>query len=442
MSKTNSNINKEKREQIHLIIQDKMPKANVFVAKLMICTAAVSILFWFILQFGIYKTLHRTTLTYVLVFDALIIIAIALYALHRKGHGKYTKYILLITFTLFLFLINYASGYRLRLLAAAPLLLTMKYYDKKLLDVMFYYNLVLSAISAVLPSYTYKQSGTFNINNLYFTEPVTLTIKGFPIDEFISLDYDANILFQVNFVLSLIPVVAILVIYYAIIKNLMENNLQVLLSVEDYSQKEIKQKLELAELREKITISQIQPHFLYNSLSSIAALCTKNPEEAKKLTINFSRYVRTNMNSLTTKLPVPFSDELKHVKTYVDIEKVRFDDLLNVQFDIATEDFDIPTLTLQPIVENAIKHGVCKKEDVGNVYISSYDDDNNIYICVKDDGVGFDTNILDSLGDDHIGIKNIKSRLKSQVNGDLKLESEIGKGTTALITIPKAEGTN
>ncbi len=196
---------------------------------------------------------------------------------------------------------------------------------------------------------------------------------------------------------------------------------------------------ELYESRVAIMVSQIQPHFLYNSLTSIAMMCTKDPDTAKTATINFADYLRGNMNSLKEKNPVPFEREFEHLKKYIMLEQLRFGDMLNVEYDIQTDDFVLPQLSVQPLVENAIKHGVGMKEDGGTVKITTRETDKYYEIIVSDDGVGFDTEKTVSDGKEHVGMNNVKQRLKEMCNAELTIESEIGKGTVSTIRIPKED---
>lgn len=196
---------------------------------------------------------------------------------------------------------------------------------------------------------------------------------------------------------------------------------------------------EMLQMRVSIMVSQIQPHFLYNSLTSIAQLCEKNPSKAKKATIEFSEYLRRNMNSLKEQAPVPFESELKHLETYLSLEKMRFGDELNIEYDIETTDFLIPSLTVQPLVENAVKHGVGMKEDGGTVTIATKEFDDKYEVIVSDDGVGFDTTKKPNDGRTHVGMENVRNRLKTMCNAVLNIESTVGKGTVATITIPKEE---
>lgn len=198
----------------------------------------------------------------------------------------------------------------------------------------------------------------------------------------------------------------------------------------------IRQKAEQTELRSAIMISQIQPHFLYNSLAVISALCVKNPMMARNATDTFADYLRQNMNSIDRKTPVPFSAELEHVKSYVWLEQLRFHDKLNIEYNIEATEFFVPSLSIQPIVENAIRHGICKNTAGGKVVISTKKTAENFLVIVEDNGTGFD--VTKKISDDkkHIGIENVRARFASMVNGSIAIESEIGKGTKVTMSIP------
>lgn len=199
---------------------------------------------------------------------------------------------------------------------------------------------------------------------------------------------------------------------------------------------------ELADSRAAIMLSQIQPHFLYNSLNSIYYLCGKDPDAARQAISDFSDYLRGNMASLSRKCPITFSEELKHLKIYLSLEKMRFDDKLNIVYDIQTEDFMIPALTVQPIVENSVKYGICSSEKGGTVRILSRELADRFEVEITDDGIGFDVNEKKNDGRTHVGIENVRNRLKKMVNGTLEITSEKGKGTIAVIKIPKEVNTD
>lgn len=205
------------------------------------------------------------------------------------------------------------------------------------------------------------------------------------------------------------------------------------------AQKTAELEKELAEINMTLMLSQIQPHFLYNALNTIKYLTKKDPQTAESAIVKFSGYLRTNMDSLTQKEPIPVSKEIEHVKNYVDIEKLRFADRLNVEYEISAENFNVPPLTIQPIVENAIKYGVNQKAEGGTVKIKTYEEDDFNVICIEDDGVGFDINEEKNDGRSHVGVTNIKKRLAVMVNADIDVNSQIGKGTTVTVKIPKKE---
>lgn len=202
-----------------------------------------------------------------------------------------------------------------------------------------------------------------------------------------------------------------------------------------------RQETELSKNRVNIMHSQIQPHFLFNALTSISVLCERDPLQAQTALNDFADYLRGNLDSLKRAAPVPFSRELKHVETYLSLEKMRFEDELNVVYDIQTDGFLIPSLTVQPLVENAVKYGVGKKPGGGTVTITTREQEECYQITVSDDGVGYDPGETQYDGRTHIGINNVRARLASMVGGTLTVESAVGSGTTAVIQIPKEKHT-
>lgn len=201
------------------------------------------------------------------------------------------------------------------------------------------------------------------------------------------------------------------------------------------------QERELAEHRIDIMLSQIQPHFLYNSLGAIYHLCESDPRTARKAIKNFSEFLRGNMESLKSREPIAFEAELNHAANYLYLEQQRFGDKLQVIYQITTEGFLIPPLTLQPLVENAVQHGVLNRRNGGTIVIRTEKTDECAVVMVFDNGVGMEkAKGIHSLGDRaHIGISNVRSRLKEMMGGTLDIESS-GEGTTAIIRIPWTEG--
>lgn len=186
-----------------------------------------------------------------------------------------------------------------------------------------------------------------------------------------------------------------------------------------------------------IMLSQIQPHFLYNSLGAIYQLCEKDPALARMSIRKFSDFLRGNMESLKAHAPIPFEKELNHVMNFLYLEQQRFGEQLRVVYQIEAKDFFIPPLTLQPLVENAVEHGICHRKGGGTIVIKTEETKEYAVVTIADDGIGMEqARQMPSLGDHaHIGISNVRSRLEEMVNGSLEMQSS-SQGTTVTIRIP------
>jgi LytS/YehU family sensor histidine kinase len=193
--------------------------------------------------------------------------------------------------------------------------------------------------------------------------------------------------------------------------------------------------IELENSHTALMLSQIKPHFIYNVLGTIREFCEEEPEKAAELVQKFSLYLRGNFTEMDNQTPILVSKEIEHVKHYVDIEMIRFPDM-NTEYYIENDQFLVPALTIQPLVENAIKHGLMGLENAGVVKVFSREMDYYYEVCVQDDGVGFDESVFND-GKKHIGIANIRKRLETMCCGSLVIESVKGKGTTATIRVPK-----
>lgn len=202
--------------------------------------------------------------------------------------------------------------------------------------------------------------------------------------------------------------------------------------------KELAQKeLALSESNNALVLSQIQPHFLYNALTSIYRLCDVKPEAAKEAVSNFSKYLRGNLDSIKQTKMISFAEELKHLQAYLSLEKLRYDDELDIAYDIRATEFFIPPLTVQPLVENAVNHGISNLPGGGTVTISTEERTDCYEIRVSDNGIGFDPDAVLADGRSHIGISNVRSRLNIMCHGTLEIKSAPGDGTVAIIQIPK-----
>lgn len=197
--------------------------------------------------------------------------------------------------------------------------------------------------------------------------------------------------------------------------------------------------LEKAEL--KALQAQINPHFLFNALNTIVSMTRIDTEIARKLLINLSNYLRENFRDKEDMVDI--DSELKHIKAYLEIEKARFGERLNVIYQIKSSHFKIPHLILQPLVENAVKHGIYPKKGKGTIYIIVEEKKSHYRISIEDNGVGFDLNSKENR-DGGIAIKNINKRLKSIYGEEygLKIDSKKNIGTNILIYIPKGGDSN
>lgn len=199
-------------------------------------------------------------------------------------------------------------------------------------------------------------------------------------------------------------------------------------------------RLQLKESQTALVLSQIKPHFLYNALVAIQVLCTKDPKAAQEAVMNFSQYLRANMSSISSSKPIPFEQELNHIKNYTAIEKLRFQNRLNIHYDIRTTDFKVPPLTIEPLVENGIKHGATKNVEGGNVWLATWETEDSYVIRVTDDGPGFDVSVLDREDLADHGLRNIIFRLKQMEGAGITFESQIDRKTEVTVTIPKNDG--
>lgn len=197
------------------------------------------------------------------------------------------------------------------------------------------------------------------------------------------------------------------------------------------------QESEYAQRRIDIVLSQIQPHFLFNALNAIHYLCETDSARAQKAVDNFSTYLWGNLESLKREAPIPFSREMEHVRSYLALEKMRFEDELVIDYDIQATGFLLPALTVQPLAENAVRYGVGKKAGGGRAAIASREYPGHYEVTVSDDGAGYDPRAAQDDGRAHIGVENVRSRLKLLCRGSLHIESRPGQGTRATITIPK-----
>ena len=199
----------------------------------------------------------------------------------------------------------------------------------------------------------------------------------------------------------------------------------------------VEKEQQIVQARVSTMMSQIRSHFVFNILNAISGMCKYDPEKADNTIVCFARYLRTNINIMEEDGPVPFRTAMQHLEDYITLEQVRFGDRVRVVKDIQVDQFMLPSLILQPLVENSIKYGIKPKPEGGTVTLRTWAEEKQICISVEDDGIGFDVDKMPSSGS--VGIKNVRFRLEQIMHGQLDIQSVPGKGTTVTISIPRED---
>lgn len=193
---------------------------------------------------------------------------------------------------------------------------------------------------------------------------------------------------------------------------------------------------ELRNSRIVLAMSQIRTHFIFNVLTAISGMCEYDPKKADETLIRFSRYLRSNIDIMEEDEPEEFERSMEHLEDYIALEQVRFGNKIRFAKKLEVTDFMIPPLILQPIVENAIKHGLLPKSSGGTIELATQTEGKNVVITIVDDGVGFDTESVAREGS--VGLNNVRFRLKQMANGRMDIESRPGEGTKVTVVIPLA----
>lgn len=200
----------------------------------------------------------------------------------------------------------------------------------------------------------------------------------------------------------------------------------------DHIEKFLRQQREIFNQQANILVLQMRPHFIYNTMTSIYYLCSQNPKQAQKVTLNFTNYLRKNFMAIACEGTILFSEELEHTKAYLSIVHAQFEENLFVKYDTPYVNFKIPPLTLQPIVENCVKHGLDLDSDPLNILILTRETNSGNEIIVEDNGSGFD---LDE-NKEYFALENIQKRLEMFCGGILSIYPREGGGTIVKILIP------
>ena len=195
----------------------------------------------------------------------------------------------------------------------------------------------------------------------------------------------------------------------------------------------VRQQREIAHERASVMVLQMRPHFIYNTLMSIYSLCRLDPQKARQITLDFTNYLRRNFNAVASSSAIPFSKELEHTRAYLAVEQAQYDDMLAVDWDTPFIRFRLPPLTLQPIVENAVKHGMHPSSGPLRISVRTRRTDSGAEIIVEDDGSGFDPSDENR---PHTTLNNIRQRLELMCGGSMTITPGEGGGTVVTVTIP------
>ena len=195
----------------------------------------------------------------------------------------------------------------------------------------------------------------------------------------------------------------------------------------------MRQQRQIANQHASIMVLQMRPHFIYNSLMGIYYLCDQDASKAKQVTLDFTTYLRKNFAAIASDDAIPFSEELEHTRAYLSIEQAQFEDSLFVNFDTPHTAFRLPPLTLQPIVENAVVHGMRSSNAPIHISVVTRKTETASEIIVEDDGPGFKPS--DS-NDPHIALNNIRERLNLMCGGTLEIFTHKEGGTIVKLTVP------
>ena len=237
----------------------------------------------------------------------------------------------------------------------------------------------------------------------------------------------------------LIPLVCMLVqmFFYGLLMTVLGSavSAMILLLIILFEQldKYVKQTRENYNLRVNALMLQMRPHFIYNTLTSIYCLIEENPKKAKEVTGEFTNYLRNNFTAVAQDSPIPFAKELEHTRAYLAVEQARFEGQLFFKFDTPAVNFRLPALTLQPIVENAVKHGLDPELEPLYISVLTRETKNGVEISVTDTGPGFGET---DNGEPHIALKNIRERLEMMCSGTLTITPREQGGTVVTVFIP------
>ncbi len=250
--------------------------------------------------------------------------------------------------------------------------------------------------------------------------PMTITL-------IVNLFADAVPIFDISYVLSA------LAMYSLVLSDQIEQDRRRQQEIVRQQTEIARQQREIAHERASVMVLQMRPHFIYNTLMTIHSLCRLDPRKAQQITMDFTNYLRKNFNAVASDSVIPFSTELEHTCAYLAVEQAQYDDMLVVEYDTPFIHFRLPPLSLQPIVENAVKYGMNPYSSPLHIFIRTRRTDSGVEIIVEDTGPGFDP--ADE-SKPHTTLTNIRQRLEMMCGGSMTITPREGGGTLVRVTIP------
>jgi len=248
------------------------------------------------------------------------------------------------------------------------------------------------------------------------------------------------------FMISLIPMIVALAIHVFVpvflligISIIIAGLSMFIVVASDQIEQRMRLQQEIARQRASIAVLQMRPHFIHNTMTSIYYLCDQDPKVAQKVTMDFNTYLRKNFTAIAKDELIPFTEELEHTRAYLAVEQAQFASKLVVDYDTPHTKFLVPPLTLQPLAENAVKHGMNPHTIPLRVCIRTWETGSGSEVIVEDNGPGFDFAIAN---DPHTTLSNIRQRLKLMCGGTLDFTPREGGGTVVKVTIPAQQRLN
>ena len=207
-----------------------------------------------------------------------------------------------------------------------------------------------------------------------------------------------------------------------------------ILIISDHIEQYTRYQREIAHQRASVMVLQMRPHFIYNTMVTIYHLCKLDADKAQQVTLDFTNYLRQNFSAIASEHTVPFADELRHTQAYLAVEQAMHEDSLFVEFDTPHTFFRVPPLTLQPLVENAVKHGMDPDGKPLHIFVKTRQTDDGSEITVENDGPDF---VPADDDEPHIALNNIRQRIEMMCKGTLTITPRSGGGTVVTVFIPK-----